>query len=127
MSDAPAPHNIEAEQAVLGAILLNNEAFYQVRLEGCDFFDPVHGRIFAACKQEVESGRLVSPVTLKVQMADDEGLRALGGSKYLLNLAEAVISLSSMRDYCRVLRGLTARREIIRLAEDARAAAMNPG
>ena len=60
------PHNIEAEQAVLGAILVNNEAFHRVVdfLHQDHFYEPVHGRIFGCCAQRIANGMLADPVTL---------------------------------------------------------------
>src|SRR6266700_1628114 len=62
-----APHNIEAEQALLGAILVNNEALYRVSdfLEPGHFFEPIHQRIFDHARSLIRTGKLASPVTLK--------------------------------------------------------------
>ena len=62
-----APGNIEAEQGLLGAILVNNRAFEKVGdfLSGKHFLDPVHGRIFEACRRLIERGQLSNPITLK--------------------------------------------------------------
>jgi replicative DNA helicase len=62
-----APHNIEAEQALLGAILVNNEAFYRVSdfLEPKHFFEPIHQRIFELASELIRAGKLGTPVTLK--------------------------------------------------------------
>ena len=61
------PHNIEAEQALLGAILVNNEAFYRVSdfLEPKHFFEPIHQRIFELAGSLVRANKLATPVTLK--------------------------------------------------------------
>ena len=61
------PHNIQAEQALLGAILMNNRAFEKVTdfLEASHFFDPVHARIYEACARLIERGQIANPVTLK--------------------------------------------------------------
>ena len=62
-----APHNIEAEQALLGAILVNNEALYRVSdfLEPEHFFEPIHQRIFQLSRELIRAGKLATPVTLK--------------------------------------------------------------
>ena len=61
------PHNIEAEQGLLGAILINNRAFEKVSdfLHSEHFSDPIHGRIFEACGKLIERGQIANPVTLK--------------------------------------------------------------
>ena len=62
-----APHNIEAEQSLLGAILVNNDAFYRVSdfLEPKHFFEPVHRRIYELAGGLVRANKLATPVTLK--------------------------------------------------------------
>jgi replicative DNA helicase len=61
-----APHNIEAEQALLGAILVNNEAFYRVSdfLEPAHFFEPIHQKIYQLSRDLIRAGKLATPVTL---------------------------------------------------------------
>ena len=63
----PQPHNIEAEQALLGALLLNNEIFDRISsiIEARHFYDPVHGRIFETAARRINQNNLASPVTLK--------------------------------------------------------------
>src|SRR5664279_4044314 len=62
-----APHNIEAEQALLGAILINNEAFYRVSdfLEPGHFFERLHQTIFELASSLIRAGKVATPVTLK--------------------------------------------------------------
>src|SRR5919108_6169345 len=68
-----APHNIEAEQALLGAILVNNEAFYRVSdfLEPGHFFEPIHQRIFEIAGSLVRAAKIANPVTLKTFLPTD--------------------------------------------------------
>ena len=68
-----APHNIEAEQALLGAILVNNEAFYRVSdfLEPEHFFEPIHQKIFELAGSLIRAGKVASPVTLKTFLPPD--------------------------------------------------------
>ena len=62
-----APHNIEAEQGLLGAILVNNDAFYRVSdfLEPKHFFEPIHQLIFETSASLIRAGKIATPVTLK--------------------------------------------------------------
>ncbi len=85
------PHNIDAEQALLGAILVNNEAYHRVAdfLRPEHFYEPVHGRIFEAITRLIESARVADHVTLKVAFDEDEALRELDGAQYLARLARA--------------------------------------
>ena len=73
MRDHILPHNIEAEQALLGALLVNNDVYDRIAgLVGEDhFYDPVHGRIFSTIAQRIQKNALASPVTIKAFLADD--------------------------------------------------------
>ena len=110
--------NIEAEQALLGALLLNNEVLDRIGFVAPEhFYEPVHGRIFTQARDWVQAGKLASPVTLKPVLADDEGLQELGGTDYLARLAGATISIVSARDYAETVMELYSRREVITAAE----------
>src|SRR6266550_191681 len=76
-----APHNLEAEQALLGAILVNNEACDRVSsfLDPSHFFEAVHARIYEAASTLIRAGKLASPVTLKTYFERDETLKEIGG------------------------------------------------
>jgi len=119
------PHNIEAEQQLLGAILTNNEIYDRVAalVKPDHFFDPVHQRIFEICAARIQKNALASPVTLKAFLADDEGLRSLGGPAYLARLAGAAISAFAARDYAQMIYDLAVRRELIALGRDISAKA----
>ena len=114
------PHNIEAEQALLGALLLNNETFDRIAaiIEPHHFYDPVHGRIWETAARRIQKNALASPVTLKPFLADDEGLAELGGTDYLARLAGAAISIIAARDYAQTIRDLAMRRDLIRIGEE---------
>ena len=88
-----APHNIEAEQALLGALLINNDVYDRVAniLNETHFFDPVHGKIFEVAASRIKNNSLASPVTLKAFLEDDPGLAELGGNAYLVRLAGASV------------------------------------
>ena len=111
------PHNIEAEQALLGALLLNNDIFDRISaiLEPHHFYDPVHGRIFSTAAQRIQKNALASPVTLKPFLADDDGLAELGGADYLARLAGAAISIVAAKDYAQMVRDMALRRDLIRI------------
>ena len=119
------PHNYEAEQAWLGAILFDNGIFRRwgdiVRPE--DFFDAAHGRIYETAGRLIGRGERADVLTLKRQFDQDDSLAEIGGAKYLASLANAVVTLVGAQDYARAIRDLADRRTVIRLAEDAIAAA----
>jgi replicative DNA helicase len=116
----PLPHNVEAEQALLGAILVNNDVFDKVNaiVQAEHFFDPVHRRIFEVAATRIQKNTLASPVTLKAFLEDDEGLNALGGASYLVRLADAAISIFAARDYAQMIYDLAIRRQLIGIGEE---------
>ncbi len=114
------PHNLEAEQGLLGAILVNNRAFEQVGeyLTAEQFADPAHGRIFEACGKLIERGQIANPVTLKPLFDQDEALSEVGGAQYLVRLAASVVTVINAEDYGRAIRDAHIRRQLIDLGED---------
>jgi len=114
------PHNIEAEQALLGALLVNNDVYDRVSgiVNESHFYDPVHGRIFEVAARRIQKNALASPVTLKAFLEDDPGLAELGGPAYLARLAGAATSLIASRDYAQMIYDLAIRRDLIRIGED---------
>src|SRR3954464_1408163 len=84
-----APHNIEAEQSLLGAILVNNEALYRVSdfLAPTHFFEPIHQQIYDIARSLIRTGKLASPVTLKTFLPPDVDIARLPGPQYPPTLA----------------------------------------
>ena len=123
------PHNIEAEQQLLGAILTNNDVYDRISsvVKAEHFYDPVHSRIFEIAAARIQKNALASPVTLKAFLEDDPGLKELGGPAYLARLAGAAISAFAARDYAQMIYDLAVRRELIALGRDisAKAAKVN--
>ena len=119
------PHNIEAEQQLLGAILVNNDIYDRISslVKHDHFYEPVHQRIFEIASARIAKNALASPVTLKAFMEDDEGLKELGGAAYLARLAAAAISAYAARDYAQMIYDLAVRRDLIRLGQDIAAQA----
>lgn len=113
--------SVAAEQQVLGAIMLDNTLFDRVAdiLAVEHFFDPVHARIFQVCAARITKGHLASAPALVPILADDEGLKALGGGRYLINLAGSAISPGLIRDYAALLVEHTVRRKLAEAADQA--------
>lgn len=123
--DAPVLFSIEAEQQVLGTLLLSNGRLAgKVEQAGGAglFHDPVHGRIFDVIAEKARAGELVSPITLKLAMATDDGLADLGGPPYLARLAGAAMGESSLDGYVRALGDLRHRRQIATAVNEAQSA-----
>jgi replicative DNA helicase len=119
------PHNIEAEQQLLGAILTNNDIYDRIStvVKAENVFDPVHQRIFEIAAARIQKNALASPVTLKAFFDNDDGLKELGGPAYLVRLAGAAISAYAARDYAQMIYDLAVRRELIQLGRDIAAQA----
>ena len=115
-----APHNIEAEQALLGAILVNNEALYRVSdfLEPAHFFEPIHQSIFQIARELVRAGKIATPVTLKTFLDATVDIGGLTVSQYLARLAAEATTIINAQDYGRTIYDLAIRRALITVGED---------
>src|ERR1700757_4049334 len=114
------PHNIEAEQALLGAILVNNEAFYRVSdfLEPKHFLEGIHQRIFEITGGLIRAGKLATPVTLKTFLPTDLDIADLTVNQYLARLAAEATTIINAEDYGRTIYDLSVRRDLITIGED---------
>jgi replicative DNA helicase len=114
------PHNYEAEQALLGALLANNEVYNRVSeyLQPEHFADALHGRIYEAIGKLVLRGQIANPVTLKNLFDSDGALAEIGGAQYLVQLAQAVVTVINADDYGRAIHDLFLRRQLITVGED---------
>jgi replicative DNA helicase len=114
------PHNYEAEQALLGALLHNNTVYEKVSdiLYPACFADAAHGRIYEAISRLVERGQIADPITLKDYFSKDESLDLVGGGAYLVNLAASVVSVVNVRDYAKTIHDMYLRRQLITIGED---------
>src|SRR5215510_12740397 len=115
-----APHNIEAEQALLGAILVNNEAFYRVSdfLSPEHFYEPIHQKIFEISGSLIRAGKIATPVTLKTFLPTDFEIGGLTVSQYLARLAAEATTVINAADYGRTIYDLATRRLLIVIGED---------
>src|SRR6202167_6129037 len=116
-----APHNIEAEQSVLGAILVNNDAFYRVSdfLEPKHFFEPIHQTIFETAGSLIRMGKVATPVTLKTFVPADTDLGAgMTVGQYLARLAAEATTIINAHDYGRTIYELAQRRDLIGIGTD---------
>src|SRR6478672_3609997 len=114
------PHNIEAEQALLGAILVNNEAFYRVSdfLEPKHFLEGIHQRIFEITGGLIRAGKLATPVTLKTFLPVDLDIAGLTVNQYLARLAAEATTIINAEDYGRTIHDLSIRRGLIVIGEE---------
>lgn len=124
----PLPHNLEAEQALLGAVLVNNEALALVAaiVQPPHFFEGAHARIYEVAGKKIAAGELVSPVTLAEYFTNDETLSDIGGPVYLARLASAATTIINAPEYARVIRKAAEAREVIAVSGELIAAAYEP-
>ena len=102
------PNNLEAEQALLGALLVNNEALYLVAtfLEPDHFFLPVHARIYDAVMHFVGRREIANRVTLRAYFANDKALKEAGGAQYLARLVGSAVTVINAGHYGRAVHDL---------------------
>src|SRR6266567_3302961 len=108
-----APHNIEAEQGLLGAILVNNDAFYRVSdfLEPKHFFEPIHQTIYETAGSLIRMGKVATPVTLKTFLPGDADIGGMTIGQYLARLAAEATTIINAQDYGRTIYDLSLRRD----------------
>jgi replicative DNA helicase len=115
-----APHNIEAEQALIGAVLVNNEAFYRVSdfLDPQHFYEPLHQKIYELAGNLIRAGKVATPITLKTFLPADIDIGGLNVSQYLARLAAEATTVINAADYGRTVCDLSIRRNLIAIGED---------
>jgi replicative DNA helicase len=115
-----APHNIEAEQSLLGAILVNNDAFYRVSdfLEPKHYFEPLHQTIYETAGSLIRMGKVATPVTLKTFLPAETDIGGMTIGQYLARLAAEATTIINAQDYGRTVYELSLRRDLIRIGED---------
>lgn len=129
--DSPSdfrPANIEAEQALLGALLMDREAVFVVdgMVRAAQFFEPFHARLFEAIRGNALAGRATDPALFIDRFSDDEAFSDLGGSVYLGDLARMAPPSANAPDYARLIAGTHTRRELIRASGEIAHAATSP-
>jgi replicative DNA helicase len=115
-----APHNIEAEQALLGAVLVNNEALYRVSdfLNPEHFFEPIHQKIYQLARDLIRAGKIATPVTLKTFLDANVDIGGMTLGQYLARLAAEATTIINAEDYGHTIYDLHIRRALILVGED---------
>jgi replicative DNA helicase len=113
------PNNIEAEQAVIGSILVSNDIFDDVAfiIDNKKFYDPVHQKIFAAIENLISKGMLANPITLKNYFENDNSLAELEGHEYLVKLTKFSTTIRQTIEYSKIVYDMHIRRELIKISE----------
>ena len=118
--NAVLPQNLEAEQALLGAILVNNKAFEKVSeyLKPFHFADSIHAKIFEVISKLIQRGHIADVITLKNYFEQEGSLNEVGGHKYLLKLADSASPLTNVEYYGQFIYDKYLRRELIATGYD---------
>ena len=112
------PNNIEAEQAVIGSILLSNEIFDEINMlvASKNFYDPMHKKIFAAIEKLIYGGMLANPITLKNYFENEKD--DLNVPEYLVKITKFSTSSRQAVEYSKLIYDLFVKRELIKISED---------
>lgn len=115
-----APSNVEAEQSLLGALLVNNDTLQHIgdQLKSEHFYEPLHGRIFEAIHKFHDKGLIANPVTLKHYFDQDESLTDIGGGSYLAKLAASAVTVINISDYAQMIYDLALKRQLVGIGEE---------
>ncbi|MGZ3305118.1 MAG: DnaB-like helicase C-terminal domain-containing protein, partial [Asticcacaulis sp.] len=126
---AALPHNLEAEQALLGCLLFDNGAYERLYdgLQARHFYEPFHQRLFATIEDQIRVGHLAEPIVLLDKFKNDQAFNDLGGIRYFADLVDRAPPAANANDYARVIYDLALRRELIRLGGEIARAATTEG
>ena len=113
------PSNIEAEQALLGSILVNNDIIDEISniITNKDFYDPLHSKIYTLIESLHNRGMIANPITLKNSFEKDENLSEIGGTEYLVKLTRFSSSTKQAIDYAKIIHEKFVRRELVQISE----------
>jgi len=114
------PKNIEAEQTILGSLLVNNEIFDEIsdKIDDNYFYDPIHKKIYKTISNLISKGLLANPVTIKNFFNSNEELLEIGGVDYLLKLTNVSTTKNQIKYYSELLSDLYIRRQLINISEE---------
>jgi len=114
------PCNIEAEQALIGSVLVSNEIYDDISsiVDSSKFYDPIHVKIFETIETLISKGFLANPITLKNHFENNAGLKELGGQEYLIKITKySTTSVKQAIDYANIIYETYLRRELIKISE----------
>jgi replicative DNA helicase len=119
------PHSLSAEYGVLGSLLFEPSIFWRIEdaVTEADFYDPLHGDVFAACRDMVKEGRAVDPVTVANAMRFNEALKAIGGEAWLAGLLEYYMSAFEAAAHAAIIAQEAQKRRLMSIARDLLSAA----
>ncbi len=114
------PSNIDAEQALIGSVLVNNDIIDEVAniISFKEFYDPVHSKIYDMIEKLHNKGMIANPITLKTPLEKDENLSEVGGIEYLVKLTRLSSSTKQSIDYAKIIHEKFVKRELYKISED---------
>src|SRR5690349_12692288 len=114
------PHNIEAEAALLGALMIDNRLVEDIglKLKAHHFFEPLHGRIYEAILKMTDGNRIANPVTLRPLFESDESIKEVGGPPYLAQLTGSGAAVIGARDFAQQIYDLALLRSLVGVGRD---------
>ena len=113
------PSNLEAEQALLGSILVNNDIIDEISnlLSSTTFYDPAHIKIYEVIENLNNKGMIANPITLKNFFEKDNMLDEVGGTEYLVKLTRFSSSAKQAYDYAKIIQEMYLRRELVQISD----------
>ncbi|MBA1340211.1 MAG: replicative DNA helicase [Pelagibacterales bacterium] len=119
-SEKKLPSNIDAEQALIGSVLVNNDIIDEISniVNSSKFFDPVHRKIYEVIETLNNKGMIANPITLKNYFENDSGLTEVGGIDYLVKLTRFSSSSRQSIDYAKIVHEMYVKRELISISEN---------
>jgi replicative DNA helicase len=114
------PQNVEAEAALLGALMIDNRLVedVQLKLRPDHFFEPLHGRIYESILRMTDANRVANPVTLKPIFDADEAMKEVGGPAYLAQLTGSGAAVIGARDFAQQIYDLALLRALVGVGRD---------
>ena len=121
------PSNLEAEQALLGSILVNNDIIDEVStiVNSNIFYDPAHIKIYEVIENLNNKGMIANPITLKNFFEKDNMLKEVGGTEYLVKLTRFSGSAKQAIDYAKVIHEMYLRRELVQISNQLSSDTLN--
>ena len=118
--DKKQPSNLEAEQALLGSILVNNDIIDEIAniIKPTSFYDPGHTKIYEVIETLNNKGMIANPITLKNYFEKDNMLSEVGGTEYLVKLTRFSGSTKQAVDYAKIIHEMYLRRELILISNN---------
>jgi len=113
------PSNIEAEQSLIGSVLVNNDIIDEISniVNAGKFFDPIHRKIYEVIENLNNKGMIANPITLKNYFENDSGLSEVGGVDYLIKLTRFSSSIKQAIDYAKIIHEMYVKRELIFISD----------